>query len=322
MNITRATLTVTGVTTITRAYNATTSASLNTGHAALVGVFSGDAVALGAGGGTGTFASKDVATAITVTVANLTLTGAQKGDYVLSQPTITGNITPASLGVSGVTAGNKVYDATALATLNTAGAALTGVFSGDVVTLDKSNAAGTFAAKNVGNNVPVAIAGFTIAGAQSNDYSLAQPATAANITPAGLTVDGVSAADKVYDATLAARLTVDSASLVGVFAGDAVTLTGTTGTFASKDVGVNISVLASGLALERRPGRRLHADPANRGGQYHSSDSGSVRRNGFQQALRFDHGRHYYRGQWHADGCILGGCRDGDGHGRDRDLRE
>ena len=58
-------------------------------------------------------------TGITVTVAGLTISGAQAGDYTLTQPTTTANITPAALTVSGITAANKVYNASTAATLNT-----------------------------------------------------------------------------------------------------------------------------------------------------------------------------------------------------------
>ena len=102
-------------------YDASTTATLNTSSATLVGVFSGDTVSLNTGGATGTFASQNVGTGITVTVAGLTIGGAQASDYTLTQPTTTANITPAALTVSGITAANKVYNASTTATLNTTG---------------------------------------------------------------------------------------------------------------------------------------------------------------------------------------------------------
>ena len=95
-------------------YNASTAATLNTSGATLVGVFSGDTVTLNTGGATGTFASQNVGTGITVTVAGLTISGAQAGDYTLTQPTTTANITPAPLTVTAVT-NTKVYDGTTTA---------------------------------------------------------------------------------------------------------------------------------------------------------------------------------------------------------------
>src|SRR5207253_2894760 len=128
-----------------KVYDGTNKATLNATGAALVGVITGDTVTLTSTGATGTFASKDVGTGITVTVSGLTLGGAQAGDYTLTQPTTTANITPATLTVTGITAANKVYDGTTKATLNTATAALAGVVTADAVTLNAATATGTFA---------------------------------------------------------------------------------------------------------------------------------------------------------------------------------
>src|SRR5207245_16673 len=134
--------------------------------------------------GTGTFATKDVGTGIVVTPASLTLNGPQAGDYTLALPgPLTANITPAPLTITGLTASNKVYDATNKATLNTSGALLAGVFAGDTVTLNTAGATGTFATKAVGNNITVQVSGLSLIGPQAFDYRLTQPTTTANITP-------------------------------------------------------------------------------------------------------------------------------------------
>ena len=176
-------LTVSGLTAASKVYNASTAATLNTSSATLVGVFSGDLVNLNTGAATGTFASKNTGTGVKVTVAGLTIVGAQASDYTLSEPATTADITPAPLTVSGITAANKVYDASTAATLNTSGATLVGVFSGDTVTLNTGSASGTFASQNVGTGITVTVAGLTIVGAQSGNYTLTQPTTAASITP-------------------------------------------------------------------------------------------------------------------------------------------
>jgi hypothetical protein len=250
-NITPATLTVSGITANDKVYDATTAATLDTANAALAGVLGGDTVTLDAAGAKGAFVSKDAGSGVTVAVSGLTLGGAQAGDYTLTQPTTTANITPATLTVTGITANSKVYDATTAATLNTANAVLAGVLGGDTVTLNAAGATGAFASKDVGNGIAVAVSGLTLAGGQASDYTLTQPTTTANITPAPLTVTGITA-DKVYDATTAATLDTTNAALVGVFSGDTVTLnaSGATGTFASKDAGTGIAVAVSGLTLD------------------------------------------------------------------------
>ena len=250
-NITPAGLTVSGLTAVNKVYNASTGVTLNTTAATLNGVFSGDTVALGTSGATGAFASKDVGTSIAVSVAGLTISGAQASDYTLTQPATTANITPAGLTVSGLTAANQVYDASTAATLNTTGATLKGVYSGDTVSLGTSGATGTFAAKDVGTGIAVSVAGLTLSGGQASDYTLTQPATTANITPAGLTVSGITAASQVYDASTTATLITTGAALKGVYSGDTVTLgtNGATGAFASKDVGTGIAVSVAGLTI-------------------------------------------------------------------------
>ena len=94
----------------------------------------------------------------------MTISGAQAGDYTLTQPTPTANITQASLWVCAVTANNKVYDGTTSATLNTGSATLMGLIYGDSVTLSTSGATGTFASPDVANGIAVAVVGMSISG--------------------------------------------------------------------------------------------------------------------------------------------------------------
>ncbi len=175
-------ITVTGMAAANKSYNQNVSAIVGTGSAHLVGVLNGDAVTLSGAGASGTFASKDVGNGIVVTVAGLTLSGAQAANYSLTQPTTAANITPAPLTVTGVTASNRTYNATTAALLNTSNAALSGVFSGDAVTLSKNGVTGTLASKDAGVGLAVAVAGFSLGGAQANDYALTQPSATANIT--------------------------------------------------------------------------------------------------------------------------------------------
>src|SRR5207302_1456439 len=163
---------------------AITSATLNTGGASLVGVIAGDTVTLNSGAATGSFATKTVATGKTVTVAGLALAGADSGNYTVTQPTTTADITDKTLTgrgttaditakvltVTGITASNKIYDATTSATVDVAAATLSGVIAPDVVTLSTAGATGTFSSKNVGTGKTVTITGVTISGADSGNY--------------------------------------------------------------------------------------------------------------------------------------------------------
>ena len=85
---------------------------------------------------TGSFGTDNVGSELTVTIAGLTVSGAQVGDYFLTETTATASITAAPLTVTGVTAANKVYNASRTATVDTAGATLAGVYSGDTVNLN------------------------------------------------------------------------------------------------------------------------------------------------------------------------------------------
>lgn len=90
-------LTVSGITANNKSYDSFTTAMLNTGSAALVGIVNSDPVTLNTGGATGTFSDQNVADGKTVTVAGLILGGAQAGNYSLTQQTTTADITPATL---------------------------------------------------------------------------------------------------------------------------------------------------------------------------------------------------------------------------------
>lgn len=250
-NITASGLTVSGITANNKSYDATTSATLNVSAAALVGVLGSDSVSLNTGNATGVFATKDVGAGKTVGVSGLTLGATDAGNYTLTQPTTTANITAAGLTVSGITANNKVYDASSSATLNTAAGALVGVLGSDAVSLNTGNATGMFATKTVGVGKTVSVSGLTVSGADAGNYTLTQPSATASITAAGLTVSGVTANNKVYDATTSATLNTSGAVLVGVLGGDSVNLNtfNATGSFATKTVGTAKAVTISGLTV-------------------------------------------------------------------------
>lgn len=248
-NITKADLAISGVIANNKVYNGTTAATLSTGSAFLTGIYGSDVVNLISAGATGTFANKNVGTGIVVSTSGFTLGGGDAGNYNVIQPSTTANITKSTLTVSGIITNNKVYDGTALATLNTAGALLTGIFGTDLVTINSTGATGTFANKNAGAGKIVSISGFTIAGVDVGNYSLTQPSSTGDITKASLTVSGVMANNRVYNRTTSAPLNSGSSTLAGILPGDIVNLVsaGATGTFANKNAGQNKVVTTSGF---------------------------------------------------------------------------
>ena len=252
-SITPKTLTVAGITAANKTYDASTTATLNTGSAALVGNLDGGNVLLGTGGASGAFIPDgSVGTGKTVQVSGVTISGSASGNYTLTQPTTSASITPATLTVTGITASDKVYDGTTGATLNTSGAALVGNLDGRNVVLGTGGASGAFIPDgSVGTGKTVQVSGLAISGSASGNYTLTQPTTTANITQAGLTVAGIEASNKVYDGTTNATLIVSNATLVGVVSPDVVSLdtTNAVGAFADADVGTNKTVTVSGLVL-------------------------------------------------------------------------
>jgi gliding motility-associated-like protein len=250
-NISTAVLTVSGVQANNKVYNGNTTATLNTGSSSLSGVFGSDVVTLVSTGATGTFSDRYAGTGKAVTIIGLTLGGTDSGNYTLTQPTATANITAAVLTVSGVTAGNKIYDGTTTAVLNTGSASLTGVYGSDNVNLVSTGVTGSFSSKIAGTSKVVTASGFSISGSDAGNYTITQPTTTANITKATLTVTGVTANNRVYNGTTSATLNTGSAGLSGVIGGDAVSLvtTGATGTFNNKNAGIGKPVSTAGFTL-------------------------------------------------------------------------
>ena len=96
-------LTISGLTGVNKEFDQTLSSSV-TGTPTLVGKVGSDDVIL-AGTPTFTFATVDVATGKTVTASGYTLTGTTAGNYTLTQPTVTANITkkPAHVAATNTT---------------------------------------------------------------------------------------------------------------------------------------------------------------------------------------------------------------------------
>ena len=95
--ISRKEVTVSGITANNKPFDGNTVATLNFGSATLVGVIPPDNVTLNTVGATGAFATAAVGGPKVVTIAGLTLGGADAGNYSLTQPTAMASITAWSL---------------------------------------------------------------------------------------------------------------------------------------------------------------------------------------------------------------------------------
>jgi hypothetical protein len=199
------------------------------------------------GTATGTFADKTVGTAKTVTVTGNTISGTDAANYLLvQQASLTADVTQAILSVTGLTASNKTYDTTTAATLG--GTAAITALAGDTVTLG-GTAVGSFADKNVGSAKAVTVTGSTISGADAANYNLLQQSgLSASITQTSLTVSGLTAQNKTYDATTNA--TLGGTAAITALAGDTLTLGGTAiGTFADKNAGTAKAITVTGSTI-------------------------------------------------------------------------
>jgi trimeric autotransporter adhesin len=182
------------------------------------------------------------------------LTGASAANYRFPGASAAYTITPATLSsVNGLLADTREYDRTTAATLDARGASLGGVLDGDRVTVDSAAASASFADANAGSNKAVSVTGLRLAGADAANYVLPQNGSASaqgEILRRGITaVTGVQALDKGYDNTTSATLDASQAGFTGLLAGDTLTVTGATGSFASADAGVNKPVQVTDIAL-------------------------------------------------------------------------
>jgi len=127
-NITAKALTITGVSATDRTYDGTKTVALTGG--ALDGVIGSDDVDFTLG--SGTVADANAATGKAVVTA-IALTGADAGNYALTQPAVTVDITKAPLTIDTVAVAEKEYDGTTAATVT--GVTFNGLVSGETLTL-------------------------------------------------------------------------------------------------------------------------------------------------------------------------------------------
>ncbi|MFG6430456.1 YDG domain-containing protein [Roseateles sp. LYH14W] len=249
-DITPKAITVTGSAVANKVYDGSTTAAITGGS--LQGLVFGDTVTLAQAG---SFADKNAGIARTVTIAD-TLGGGDAVNYTITQPgTLTADITPKAITVTGTTVAAKVYDGSTTAALT--GGSLQGLVGGDTVTLAES---GHYADKNVGATKAVT-ATSTLGGGDAGNYALTQPTgLTGTVTPKTITVIGTAVADKVYDGSTAATLV--GGSLDGLVNGDTVMLT-QAGSFADKNAGTSKVVTAADFLGGADAGNYALTQPTN-----------------------------------------------------------
>ncbi|WP_167773002.1 YDG domain-containing protein [Ramlibacter humi] len=254
-SITPKTLSVQSVTVASRTYSGDNSATI-TSYGTLNGVVGLDDVSLRTVTGSVTvsayFDDKNVGPTKAVTVSNYGLGGSAIGDYVLASPTVivTAAITPATVTVGGARVADRTYNGQTDATISSYGT-LGGVLGLDAVSLNTVGVAADFGTKNVGMRTAT-ITGYSLGGADGSNYMIASPVTAtASISPATLTVSGVTVAGKTYNGDGATSVTgIASLTNTVTVGGEMVSLTANSlsATFTNYHVG-NRTATITGYGL-------------------------------------------------------------------------
>jgi hypothetical protein len=190
---------------VNKVYDATTSSSaILAGN----GLISGDKVTLS--DTSASFGDKNAGAGKTVTVSGISASGADAGNYMVSNATAstTADITPLAITAAAIGA-NKTYDGNTTAVVT-----LSGGLAGDALTFSDTSA--NFADKNAGAGKTVTVAGISASGADAGNYTVSNTTTtSANITPATLTYNAVPASS--IGGQTPSGLT---GSLTGLVAGD------------------------------------------------------------------------------------------------------
>ena len=241
-DITQRTLTISGITGPSRAYDGTTTATPVTSGIVYSNKVSGDSLSLSSSSGVFTD-SKDVGSNKPISLTNV-YTGTDLANYnVVDQTSTTGTVTPKTLTAT-LTASNKVYDQTTAATATIGN--ITGLVGSETVTATGTS---TFNNKNVGTGKTVTVNSVVLAngtnGGVASNYSLANGfTTTANITAKSLSVTA-AANHKAYDGTATATYVLSSDQYLT----DLLTITGTTGLFSDKNAANGKTVTVGGIAV-------------------------------------------------------------------------
>jgi hypothetical protein len=261
-HITAITVTASIIGDPTKPYDGNTTAALTSANFSLSGLVSGESFTVTQT--VGTYNSKDVATASTVTVSlsagDFTPAGGTlASNYVL--PTTAsgaGHITAATVTASIIGNPTKPYDGNTGATLASANFSLSGVASGEGFTMTQT--VGTYNSKDVATAATVTASlsagNFTPGGSTDpNNYVLPTSASGpGHITALTVTASIVGNPTKPYDGNTGATLTSANFSLSGLVSGESFTVTLTVGTYNSKDVVAANTVTASMSAGDFTPG--------------------------------------------------------------------
>ena len=270
--VTKKALTMSGLSASAKIYDGSTSAvvtgtpTLAASEAAGSGTtsdgkpYTGDTVNI-SGTPAGTYNSKDVLTAATVTFSGLTLGGTHANNYTLTiQSPSAGTITPKALTMTGLTApASKVYDGTTNSAFGGAAALLspeavgTGTTSdgkpyiGDAVNISGPSTA-SYNSKHVNVATTVSFSGLSLINTHAPNYTLTNQTIPSVITPKPITVNAITNSRQYDGTTTAAAIPTNS----GVASGDTASFIET---YSNKNFGSgNKTLVPSGVVTDGNGG--------------------------------------------------------------------
>ena len=244
MTVIPATLTATLTGSVQKVYDDNTNATLNAGNYSLSGLLAGDVSNVTLNGATaGTYDTQHVGTGKTVTISGITLTGAAAGNYSLSSGNLSGAVGIITARALYLTANtdSRVYNGTKDSSVNPT--IVSGLQGDDGVSgLDQE-----FDSKDVGSRT-LSITSYTVNDGNGGDnYTVHKAPADGYIYQASLSLTGLSAEDKIYDASTEAVINTADADLEGeTFGTDDVSFGSVEGWFVDKHVGTDKSVWLGG----------------------------------------------------------------------------
>ncbi|OYZ17074.1 MAG: hypothetical protein B7Y35_04080 [Sphingomonadales bacterium 28-64-96] len=229
-------VTVVGVVATDKIYDGTTTNVINTSVSALAGLIDNDEVRIS--GLTGTFATKNVGSNISVIGSAVTFSGADAGNYNLIQPTgLTANITPRTLVVaaSGI---SRAYNGTIDAGINLTDNRV----AGDAIDFGYT---ASFLDKNIGTNKFISIAISSLGGTDGSNYVLsANPSAFADVRRAVLSFTPI-VTTKTYDGLTGATVSLAT----NIAAGDPISVNFSDARFDTANAGTAKTVTVTGISV-------------------------------------------------------------------------
>ncbi|MEW6372267.1 MAG: YDG domain-containing protein, partial [Pseudomonadota bacterium] len=199
----------------------------------------GDVLSLTAG--SASFADKNAGSGKAITVTGIALDGQDAGNYQLASTSAGASANIDKRGLSAVAIGvNKTYDGGLGATVTFGDNRV----AGDVLAYTST---ASFADKNAGSGKAITVSGIALGGQDAGNYTLdsSTATTQADITKRTL-IASATGLNKTYDGGTSANVVLGDDRV----AGDVLSLTAGSASFADKNAGLGKAITVSGIALD------------------------------------------------------------------------